>query len=62
MAFDKSCNRLGRGKGYYDSLLKNTNAIKIGICYDFQLFESIPTEPHDIKMDIVITPSHIYRK
>ena len=62
MAFDKSCNRLGRGKGYYDSLLKNANAIKIGICYDFQLFESIPTEPHDIKMDIVITPSHIYRK
>ena len=32
MAFDKSYNRLGRGKGYYDSLLKNANAIKIGIC------------------------------
>lgn len=62
MAFDKQCNRLGRGKGYYDSILSNSNAIKIGIGYDFQVFDKIPTEPHDIKMDIIITPSYTIYK
>ena len=57
VAFDKQKNRLGRGKGYYDRLLSNTNALKIGICYDFQLVEEIPTNPHDIKMDMIITPN-----
>lgn len=60
MAFDKRGNRLGRGKGYYDKLLQNSKCIKIGICYDYQLLENrlIPTEPHDIKMDLILTPSH----
>lgn len=62
MAFDKQCNRLGRGKGYYDSILSKCEGIKIGVGYDFQLLEHIPTEQHDIKMDIVITPSFIIRK
>lgn len=57
VAFDKQKNRLGRGKGYYDKLLSNTDAFKIGICYDFQLVEEIPADSHDIKMDIVITPN-----
>ncbi|MBR6541470.1 MAG: 5-formyltetrahydrofolate cyclo-ligase, partial [Bacteroidales bacterium] len=33
VAFDKECNRPGRGKGYYDKLLPCTNCPKIGICY-----------------------------
>ena len=57
VAFDKQKNRLGRGKGYYDKLLSNTNALKIGICYDFQIIDEIPTNSHDIKMDIVIAPN-----
>lgn len=59
VAFDRNKNRLGRGKGFYDRLLANTNAIKIGVCYDFQLLNIIPTVPHDIKMDIIITPSFL---
>ena len=60
VAFDFNKNRLGRGKGFYDRLLSQaTNAIKIGVGYDFQIFETIPTEPHDIPMDIVITPNHV---
>lgn len=59
VAFDFNKNRLGRGKGFYDRLLSEaTNAIKIGVGYDFQIFETIPTEPHDIPMDIVLTPNH----
>ncbi len=57
VAFDKQFNRLGRGKGFYDKLLSHNNSLKIGIGYDFQLLESIPSELHDIKMDIILTPS-----
>jgi 5-formyltetrahydrofolate cyclo-ligase len=59
VAFDRSKNRLGRGKGYYDRLLSLLKASKIGICFDFQLKEQIPTEPFDRKMDLVITNKEI---
>lgn len=56
VAFDKNGNRIGRGKGYYDRFLcKYPNVNKIGICFDFQLVDKIPTEPNDIKMDEIIT-------
>lgn len=59
VAFDRNGNRVGRGRGYYDRLLRQTTATKIGVGYDFQLVDAIDAEPHDIMMDIVITPSHI---
>lgn len=55
VAYDRRGNRLGRGKGFYDRLLKSTKAAKIGVGYDFQLLDSLPTEPHDVPMDMVIT-------
>ncbi|MBO5748974.1 MAG: 5-formyltetrahydrofolate cyclo-ligase [Muribaculaceae bacterium] len=62
VAFDKSKNRLGRGKGFYDRLLKKAcNAKTIGVGYDFQLMESLPVEPHDVPMEIVVTPSNVIR-
>lgn len=61
IAFDKCGNRLGRGKGFYDRLLVNTNAVKIGVGYDFQLLSSIPHDYHDIKMDIIITPNNLIK-
>lgn len=54
VAFDKSGNRLGRGKGYYDKVLKQMGAYKLGVCFDFQLVERVPVEPHDVKMDRVV--------
>ena len=55
MAFDSRCNRLGRGKGYYDRFLSLVPHIyKIGVCFDFQKLPGIPTEVNDIKMDEVI--------
>ena len=54
--FDTSGNRIGFGAGYYDKFLsKNPQVYKIGICYDFQLCESLPCEEHDAKMDLIIT-------
>lgn len=56
VAFDRTGNRMGRGRGFYDRLLKSTpNAFKVGLAFDFQMLESIPVEPHDVKMDRVIT-------
>lgn len=55
IAFDSSNNRMGRGKAYYDKLLKKSNAYKVGICFNFQLIDSVPVDEHDVKMDLVIS-------
>lgn len=55
VAFDIKNNRMGRGKAYYDKTLSTLKAIKIGICFNFQLLEQVPTDPHDIKMDLIIS-------
>lgn len=56
VAFDRSRNRMGRGRGFYDRLLKSTpNAVKVGVAFSFQIFDTIPTEPFDVPMDTVVT-------
>ncbi|MBP5527252.1 MAG: 5-formyltetrahydrofolate cyclo-ligase [Bacteroidales bacterium] len=55
VAFDHNGNRMGRGRGFYDRLLKSTpNAVKIGVAYNFQMLDTIPVEPHDVSMNLVI--------
>lgn len=55
IAFDLGGGRLGRGGGFYDRLLNSTNNIKIGIACSCQIVDSVPLEPHDIRMDYVVT-------
>ncbi len=55
VAFDATGNRMGRGKGFYDRLLAGTSATTIGVCYAEQYYLSIPTEPHDVPLNDVIT-------
>ena len=56
MAFDRQGHRLGRGKGYYDRFLSQIpNIYIIGVCFPFQMLESIPSESTDVVMDEVIT-------
>lgn len=59
VAFDRSRNRMGRGKGYYDRLLSGLDAPTCGLCFHFQLIDSIPTESFDIPMDRVVTDSEV---
>lgn len=56
VAFTDCGVRMGRGKGFYDRYLSQSGcrALKIGVCYREQVVESIPAEPHDVKMDLVI--------
>ncbi len=59
VAFDIHGHRLGYGKGYYDRLLKKIKGLKVGLAYDFQIVDKLPVEPHDIPVDLIITPTRI---
>lgn len=61
VAFDKKCNRLGRGKGFYDRLLPLLHCPKIGVAFDFQIYDNLPVDPWDIPMDFVVTESSIFQ-
>jgi 5-formyltetrahydrofolate cyclo-ligase len=58
-AFDTDGNRLGYGKGYYDRLLRGNAAPLIALAFEEQVFEGLPSEPHDVRMDIVVTEKRI---
>ncbi len=60
VAFSNNGFRLGYGKGVYDRLLEGSRALKVGLAYDFQL-TNFKVEPHDIKMDVVVTEEKIVR-
>lgn len=56
MAFDRRGHRLGRGRGYYDRFLSRVHHLyKIGLCFPWQLVDAVPTDPHDILMDCVVS-------
>lgn len=60
VAFDSHGHRLGHGAGYYDRYLSNAHGLKIGVAFACQEVSDIPSLPHDIDMDIMITEDHIY--
>lgn len=57
--FDRARNRIGYGKGHYDRAIAGLTAEKpvttIGLAFDIQVADSIPAEPHDRRLDIVVT-------
>lgn len=57
VVFDKECNRIGYGGGYYDRYLKDIKSKKnkIALAYDLQIVDKIESELHDIKVDYIIT-------
>lgn len=56
VSFDRQNNRMGRGRGFYDRMLKSTpNAYKVGVAFSFQMFDTIPTESFDVPMNRVIS-------
>jgi len=64
MAFDKQCNRLSRGKSFYDRYLSEygKNCTKAGIAFSFQIIENLPIEKHDVQLDFVITDKEIFKR
>jgi len=56
LGFDRDGGRLGRGRGFYDRMLKQSkaDAIKFGVCFPFQIVDKIVTVDHDVRMDVVV--------
>ncbi len=61
IAFDLKGNRIGYGKGCYDRALHNLEGQGklVAVCYDFQLIDEITDEPHDVKVDMIITEQRV---
>lgn len=63
LAFDPAGRRLGRGKGFYDRLLCEFGGHKCGVALDVQIVAEIPTERHDVSMNMIVTETRaFYRK
>lgn len=60
LAFDRAGNRLGWGRGHYDATLAASSALRIGLAYEAQLVDAVPTEPHDVPLALVITERAAY--
>ena len=62
-AFDKTCNRIGYGKGYYDKYLHaHPNYKTLALAFELQMVEKIPAEKYDICPDMIITEENIYER
>lgn len=56
VAFDVSCHRVGYGGGYYDRYLeKHPGLVHIALAFEFQVFEEVPFEDHDILPEMIVT-------
>lgn len=61
LGFDPQGHRLGRGGGYYDRFLarRAPTSLAVGVCFDQQLIERVPVEPHDASVDMVLTDRRV---
>lgn len=62
VALSYGFDRLGYGAGYYDKYLADKQTVKVAINFDCFLLPSLPTENHDILMDIIITECRVIRR
>ena len=61
VGFTPSGERLGQGGGHYDRwLAEHPGVPAIGLAWDVQRVEALPMEPHDMKLDCVVTPTRMY--
>ncbi|MCU4177965.1 5-formyltetrahydrofolate cyclo-ligase [Bosea sp. BH3] len=61
-AFDRRGYRIGYGKGYYDRALTELGpVISVGIGYAVQEIAAVPDEPHDQRLDWIVTERETIR-
>lgn len=64
VAFDRRGARMGHGFGYYDKLLEHSrmDCPLVALAFECQLFDEVPTMPHDVFMDKIITEAAVYER
>lgn len=62
IAFDKQGYRIGYGGGYYDRFLPllSPHTLTIGVAYQLQFLDHVPTEEHDVPLDMIVTEKQIW--
>lgn len=61
IGFTASGERLGQGGGHYDRwLAEHPNVAAIGLAWDCQKIETLPSEPHDRRLAMVVTPTRVW--
>lgn len=61
VAFGADGTRLGRGKGYYDRWLAAYGGTKCAVVRENELLETVPAEPHDERMNMIVTDERVVR-
>lgn len=62
VAFDRFGHRLGYGKGYYDRVLSRLcEQTAVGVAYELQLVDELPTESHDQRLNMLVTEETVLR-
>lgn len=61
VAFTADGRRLGQGGGWFDRFLaaRRDDAIAIGVCFGPQVVDDLPTEAHDVLLDLVVTDTGV---
>jgi 5-formyltetrahydrofolate cyclo-ligase len=61
VAFDPEGHRLGRGRGHYDATLARLprRTYRVGLAFESQLVPAVPREPHDERLDAVVTEARV---
>jgi 5-formyltetrahydrofolate cyclo-ligase len=61
--FDRERRRLGYGGGFYDKMLAlpERRALTVAVAFDEQVVPSVPTEPHDVPVDILVSDHDLRR-
>ena len=63
VGFDLHGHRLGYGRGYYDRVLagESRRPTLVGLCFEQQVVDRLPRDPHDVCVDLLITEQHSWR-
>jgi len=61
VGFDATGHRLGRGRGHYDATLALAprGTLRVGLSFELQLVPEVPCEPHDARLDLVVTEERV---
>ena len=63
-AFDRAGHRIGYGAGHYDVTLAHLRKVKtvtaIGVAFAVQEIKAVPTQPHDVALDYVLTEKKVF--